>query len=44
MGGGSTATIAVILLEQSKRVLYTAHVGDSTAYLFSDHDCEKLTP
>ncbi len=40
---GSTATVAMILLEQSKRVLYVAYVGDSTAYLFDDNGAEKLT-
>lgn len=31
-------------LEEAKRVLYVAHVGDSSAYLFDDNAFEKLTP
>ena len=31
-------------LEEAKRVLYVAHVGDSSAYLFDDVAAEKLTP
>jgi serine/threonine protein phosphatase PrpC len=34
---GSTATVALITLEEAKRMLYVAHVGDSCAYLFEDH-------
>lgn len=34
---GSTATVGLILLEESKRVLYIGHVGDSTAYIFDDN-------
>ena len=36
--------MGLILLEESQRVLYVAHVGDSTAYLFDDKGGEKLTP
>lgn len=42
--GGSTGTVGIILLEESQRVLYIAHVGDSSAYLFDDKGGEKLTP
>ena len=34
---GSTGTIGLITLEQSKRVLYIGHVGDSSAYIFDDN-------
>ena len=34
--GGSTGTVGLILIEESQRVLYVAHVGDSSAFLFDD--------
>jgi serine/threonine protein phosphatase PrpC len=40
---GSTGTVGLITLEESKRVLYVAHVGDSLAYLLDDNTCLKLT-
>jgi serine/threonine protein phosphatase PrpC len=33
-----------LTLEEAKRVLYVAHVGDSSAYLIDDNSAEKLTP
>lgn len=33
---GSTASIGFIRLENGKRVLYFANIGDSKAFLFSD--------
>lgn len=41
---GSTGTVCLLTLEEAKRVLYVAHVGDSSAYLFDDNSAEKLTP
>ena len=41
---GSTGTVCLLTLEEAKRVLYVAHVGDSSAYLFDDNTLEKLTP
>jgi serine/threonine protein phosphatase PrpC len=41
---GSTGTVCLLTLEEAKRVLYVAHVGDSSAYLFDDNAYEKLTP
>jgi serine/threonine protein phosphatase PrpC len=41
---GSTGTVCLLTLEEAKRVLYVAHVGDSSAYLFDDNTFEKLTP
>lgn len=40
---GSTATVGLINIEEAKRMLYLAHVGDSLAYLFEDHSYELLT-
>ena len=34
---GSTGTVGLITIEESKRILYLAHVGDSLAFLFEDH-------
>ncbi len=44
MEAGSTGTVCLVTLEEAKRILYVAHVGDSTAYLFDDNAYEKLTP
>lgn len=41
---GSTGTVCLLTLEEAKRVLYVAHVGDSSAYLFDDNTFERLTP
>lgn len=40
---GSTGTVCLLTLEEAKRILYVAHVGDSTAFLFDDNNYEKLT-
>lgn len=34
---GSTGTVGLITLENAKRVLYVANVGDSSAYIFDDN-------
>lgn len=41
---GSTGTVCLLTLEEAKRVLYVAHVGDSSAFLFDDVGAEQLTP
>lgn len=41
---GSTGTVCLLTLEDAKRILYVAHVGDSSAYIFDDNHYEKLTP
>lgn len=43
MDSGSTGTVCFITLEEAKRLLYVAHVGDSSAYLYNDNQSEKLT-
>lgn len=41
---GSTGTVALVTIEESKRMLYVAHVGDSSAYIFEDASFQLLTP